>query len=445
MKAMKKLMLYRIYSILGLLCLSELQASYLINGPMLSDLTYREAQVWIQTDEAVNARIQYFENSNPNVRFISPTTKTFESNGFTTNITLKDIEPNKSYTYYVEINGDIVPEKYTFNSLNYFYGRMPPPDIKIAILGSHYAIDPKFEPPYRKLGGGYDIFQKVFEVQPNLIIWAGNTCHLRKSDIDSKNGYLKRYTHARSVIKPKKLLAEIPNLAIWSQNDYSLSNAGSEMSLKNVAIKTFSSFWPKTKLVSHQEAICYSHKISDVEFFFIDVNSERKISTSVTSESIMLGNNQIEWLKNALLNSNATFKIIVSGAPVLNPSKIESNLSYADNEKKYLINSLKSLEIPGLLFVSGGSYKGELTRTVHSTHYNFFDLTVGPSTAIPITKDDQLNFYRIPGTNTFEQQYTIFEIKGDENDRLLEMQIFSIAGIKLWSRTIKARELVPIG
>ena len=186
MKAMKKLMLYRIYSILGLLCLSELQASYLINGPMLSDLTYREAQVWIQTDEAVNARIQYFENSNPNVRFISPTTKTFESNGFTTNITLKDIEPNKSYTYYVEINGDIVPEKYTFNSLNYFYGRMPPPDIKIAILGSHYAIDPKFEPPYRKLGGGYDIFQKVFEVQPNLIIWAGNTCHLRKSDIDSK-------------------------------------------------------------------------------------------------------------------------------------------------------------------------------------------------------------------------------------------------------------------
>ena len=61
---------------------------------------------------------------------------------------------------------------------------------------------------------------------------------------------------------------------------------------------------------------------------------------------------------------------------------------------------------------------------------------------MPIMKDEELNFYRVPGTNTFEQQYTILEIKGHEEDRLLEMQIFSLAGLKLWSRTIKASELM---
>ena len=80
---------------------------------------------------------------------------------------------------------------------------------------------------------------------------------------------------------------------------------------------------------------------------------------------------------------------------------------------------------------------------MHSTNYNFFDLTVGPSTAMPIQEDNELNFFRLPGTNTFEQQYVILEIKGDEEDRLLEMKIFSLAGLKLWSRTIKASELVP--
>jgi hypothetical protein len=61
---------------------------------------------------------------------------------------------------------------------------------------------------------------------------------------------------------------------------------------------------------------------------------------------------------------------------------------------------------------------------------------------MPIVEDNELNFFRIPGTNTFEQQYTILEIKGDEEDRMLEMQIFSLAGLKLWSRTIKAKDLV---
>jgi hypothetical protein len=78
---------------------------------------------------------------------------------------------------------------------------------------------------------------------------------------------------------------------------------------------------------------------------------------------------------------------------------------------------------------------------VHSTHYNFFDLTVGPSTAMPISEDKELNFYRIPGTNTFEKQYTILEIKGDEDNRFLDIQVFSLAGLELWSRKIKASEL----
>lgn len=426
---------------LSLLFLPKLFATSLQNGPMLSDLTFREAQIWTQTEYPATVSIHYFENSNPEKKFITPKIETTEASGCTANFVLTKIEPNRSYTYAIEIDGKLSLETYTFNSLNYYYEKEPPHDVKIAILGAHYAVEPEFEPPYRKLGGGYSIFQRVYETQPDLVLWAGNTAHLRKSDIDSQNGYFKRYSYARSFIQPKELLAQIPNLGIWSYNDYSISTAGKEMPLKHTAQTAFSTFWPKATLVAHQKAFCYTHKISDVEFFFLDVQSQRKTNPSVDSKAVILGEEQIEWLKDALLTSTANFKIIISGAPILNPSKEEKNLSFAENEKQYLLGLLKKYKIPGLFFISGGSYKGELTRMLHSAHYNFFDLTVGPSTAMPLVEDSELNFYRIPGTHTFEQQYTILEIKGAEEDRLLEMQIFSLAGLKLWSRTIRASEL----
>lgn len=408
---------------------------------MLSDLTYREAQIWTQSENPATVAIHYFETSNPGIKFITPKIKTEEASACIANFVLAKIEPNRTYTYAIEVDGLLSPKTYTFDSLNYYYEKEPPPDVKIAVLGSHYAIDQEFEPPYRKLGGGYSIFGKVYEAQPDLVLWAGNTAHLRNSDVDSINGYFKRYSHARSLIEPKKLIAQIPNLGIWSYNDYGVPTSGKEMSLKQTAQKAFSKFWPKTTSVAHHDAFCYTHKISDVELFFLDVQSQRKTNVSTLEEAQILGEEQIEWLKNALLTSEAKFKIIVSGAPLLNPAKVEKNLSFADSEKQALLSLFKSYKIPGLFFVSGGSYKGELTRIVHSTHYSFFDLTVGPSTAIPIDTDEELNFYRIPGTNTFEQQYTILEIKGDEDDRSLEMQVYSLAGNKLWSRTIKASEL----
>ena len=177
--------------ILSLFSFHKLFATSLQNGPMLSDLTYREAQIWTQTESPATVSVHYFETNNPGEIFITPKIKTTESSGCTANLFLTKIEPNRKYSYYIEINGKLSPETYTFNSLNYYHEKEPPPEVRIAVLGAHYAIDPEFEPPYRQLGGGYSLFEKVYDNQPDIVLWAGNTAHLRKSDSDSKNGYFK--------------------------------------------------------------------------------------------------------------------------------------------------------------------------------------------------------------------------------------------------------------
>ena len=115
-------------------------------------------------------------------------------------------------------------------------------------------------------------------------------------------------------------------------------------------------FWPKSASVEYQSNLYYSHKLSDVKIFFLDVRANETVIQSSRPLRI-LGEAQIEWLKDALLNSEATFKIIVSGAPVLNPSKSPKNLSYAESEKQELLDFLKSYNISGL-FLSGRLIQG---------------------------------------------------------------------------------------
>ena len=83
------------------------------NGPMLSDLTFREAQIWTQTEGPSTVSVHYFDTSNPGEIFITPKIKTTEANGYTANVFLTKIEPNREYSYYIEINGKLSSKKYT--------------------------------------------------------------------------------------------------------------------------------------------------------------------------------------------------------------------------------------------------------------------------------------------------------------------------------------------
>ena len=133
--------------------------------------------------------------------------------------------------------------------------------------------------------------------------------------------------------------------------------------------------------------------------------------------------------------------MIVAGAPILNPAKSPSNLSYAEEERSRLLQMLRSSKIKGVFFISGGKYYGEITRLVHANSYNLFDLTVGPLTANPRDNEDELNFFRMPGSSTFERHFALIDISGPEEDRELTIRVMSLEGELLKSRTIKASEL----
>ncbi|MFT5837054.1 MAG: alkaline phosphatase D [Candidatus Azotimanducaceae bacterium] len=438
--------MYRIFPHCSLfLCVatSALQAG-LISGPMLAHLEMREAKVWVQTDTPSIVRIAYAPNGNEDALFWSTPVETDTANGHTAVATLDQIEPALTYSYRVELNGELITSPATFTSPAYYHGRTPPPNFKIAVGGSHYVIEDGFEPPYQILGGGYDIFSTIADTEPALMIWAGNTAHIRESDWTSKSGYLKRFAKARSIPQLKELLQSVPNYATWGNHDYGAPSGNQQSAYRQIAESSFQAYWPRPVEIAQLRGVATQFRYADVDFFMLDVRSYRNDTPDTSTRVQILGTEQIEWLRQALVHSQASFKVIIAGAPILNPADSRENLSYAEREHTELLQMLREARIAGMFFISGGKSYGELTRLVHANSYNLYDLTLGPLTANPGNNEDELNYFRAPGSSTFDRHFALIEFSGPEEARELTIRVMSMAGNELWNRNIPASSLQPV-
>ena len=409
---------------------------------MLGHVGMREAKVWVQTFSPATVRVVYTD-SKSNLPNWSIPVKTKASEANTATINLDAVEAGLTYSYQIEVDGNLIASKYSFTTPTFYHDRMPAPDLRIAIGGAHYQTENGFEPPYQILGNNYRIFTSLMKTKPELMIWTGNTSHLRQSDWSSQSGYFKRYSKARSTPQLEPLLASIPHYATWSSADYSVNNDGKFYSYREQAEKAFKAYWPRAVEVSQLEGIQTRLRRSDVDFFLLDVRSNRDDLPSSNKKAEILGSAQIEWLRQELVRSTATFKLIIAGAPILNPAASPTNLSYASEEQSQLLEMIRTEKIAGLLFISGGKYHGELTRLVHINSYNLYDLSVGPLTANP-KQVDELNYFRMPGTNTLERQFTLIDFTGTEENRQLTIRVNSVEGNELWKRTITSKQLQPV-
>lgn len=230
-------------------------------------------------------------------------------------------------------------ERIKGSSENY-HDKAPPPDYSIAVGGAHYAMEEGFEPPYQVIGGGYGIFNTIAQSDAKLMIWAGNTAHLQVSDWNTKSGYLKRYSNARSIPELAPLLASIPHYAVWGNHNFGAPKSERLSATRSLAEISFEAFWPRPIEVAHLEGVATQFRYADADFFLLDAQSYRKDMPDSHSRVEILGKPLVAWLRQALMQSNATFKIIAAGATILNPANSRANLSFADQASDSFITAL---------------------------------------------------------------------------------------------------------
>ncbi|MBD0368090.1 MAG: alkaline phosphatase D family protein, partial [Flavisolibacter sp.] len=217
---------------------------------------------------------------------------------------------------------------------------------------------------------------------------------------------------------------------------------GQSFILKETSKKIFDAYWANPSSGINGEGVYTQLSYSDVDIFVTDDRwwrSADHIQDSVNGKpnpgKVMLGARQMEWLKNALAYSQATFKIIVVGSQVLNPLSPFDKLLNFPVEYYELMHFISDNKISGILFLTGDRHHSEVIKVDRPGTYPLFDITISSLTAgvAGFSQAEQHSPYNL--LKIEKNNYGRFSFSGPKGQRRLLVEFIGTKGEKLgeWS------------
>ncbi len=411
---------------------------------MVAYSTMKEVMVWVQTTKDASVRIQYWPVGVPEAGHFSATVKTDRDNGFIAHCIADSLEPGVEYEYTVYLN-DMemeIPHECTFRTQQIWKWRGDAPDFSFATGSCLYVNEPKYDRPGTPYGAGYEIFKSINSLKPDFFLWLGDNTYLREADWNSRSGIDHRYAHTRALSELQPLLARTPNYAIWDDHDFGPNNSDRSYHLKEHTSSTFRNYFPAPDRI-FDRGVTHFVQWADCDFFMLDNRYWRSPNNRSDLESpTILGEEQIEWLLDALVNSQASFKFIAMGGQFLSTSAHgEHYINVAPSERAFLLEKIHVLKIEGVIFLTGDVHFSEMSTLVRDGAYPLHEFTASPLTSGIHQGDKSKNTLQDVETVTEQRNFIRFDISGPLKQRTLRAECFSSGGKLLWTRSIKSQEL----
>ncbi|HEY7862098.1 MAG TPA: alkaline phosphatase D family protein [Thermoanaerobaculia bacterium] len=421
------------------------------SGPMLGYAELTEASVWLQTRGDASVRLRYHPEGRPGDARTTPVTKTSAETHRIARFVIPGLAPGTTYRYEILVDGAAVPSgsPRTFRTQVLWHYRAAPPDFAAAVGSCFFQNDAAVDRPGRPYGKGNGIFLEMARLKPDLMIWLGDNVYYREVDFGSAASLAERNAKAREAPELRDLLASARNYATWDDHDFGPDNAAWTYRLSGEALRLFKLFWSNPTYGHNDIAGVFGQfSWSDVDFFLLDDRWYRTPDRAVNAaEKRMLGERQMRWLQDALLQSSAPFKIVANGSQMLNENTQGDSFTTYPTEYRALIDWIVLNRISGVVFLTGDRHITQLLRTTPEGFYTLYDFTSSPLTANSwVAKDEAQNPQLVPGTLVDNMQsFGMLRVSGPCNDRVLTMEAYDATGAKRWTQAIRARDLFAPG
>lgn len=420
------------------------QNNLLQSGPMLGYAQMMEVLLWVQTTKEAKVQIRYWETGDPKNRKETAVVSTIPEEAFTAKLVADQVEPGKKYEYEVLINWKKValPYPLEFQTQSLWQWRTDPPDFKIALGSCAYINEPEYDRPGTPYGGDYHIFTSIHKMQPDAMLWLGDNTYLREVDWHSRTGILGRFTHSRSLPELQPLLASTNHYAIWDDHDFGPDNSDRSFIHKDLTLEAFRLFWGNPSFgLPGQKGITSHFQFNDIDFFLLDNRYYRSPDNRKTGKKTMMGEAQLEWLIDALVNSQAPFKMVAIGGQVLNTAEVhETYIHYHSEERDYLLRRIEEEDIKGVVFLTGDRHFTELSHYENAAGNSVYDLTVSPLTSGFVEEVTENNELRVEETTVTQRNFGILEFTGPRTERVMNIAIYNNDGEEVWSKEIMNNE-----
>jgi alkaline phosphatase D len=426
------------------------QQSLLQSGPMVGYGTMTEVMVWAQTTRAASVQVQYWEPPTPKQKFKSRIFKTREDEGFTAHVLVDGLQPGKQFEFELLLDGKVTKRlyPYRFQTQPLWQWRTDPPAFTVAFGSCNYVNEPEWDRPGKPYGSDHEIFERIADQKPDVMLWLGDNTYYREIEFGSLRGLIHRQTHTRSLPELQRLLGIAHHYAIWDDHDFGPDNSDRSWRLKDEVLRVHKMFWANQTYGTDEIRGTFGRfEWDDVEFFLLDDRYHRSPdSTPDDAAKTMFGKPQLQWLKDALLNSRAPFKMVVNGNQILNRLAPEEVLADFPAEWEELIGFIKKERIRGVVFLSGDRHITELIVHRDSTFYPLYDFTSSAFTAglsPPRGKEIDMKD-RVAGTLVADAHtFGLLKFSGPRTDRKLTMETWDHTGKLRWTFELKARDLQP--
>lgn len=430
-----------------LLLPAHAQQAELRSGPMLGYSAQRAVAVWVQTTAPAEVQIRYWTPDRPDSSQITPVLQTTREGDLIAEFDIAYLDPGTKYDYEVVIDGRTVRRPYPlqFQTQELWQWRREPPEFVVALGSCAYVNDTIYDRPGDPYGGGYGIFETIAAMDPDVMLWLGDNVYYRESDWDNPEMMSYRYAHTRQLPEMQALLGHTHNYAIWDDHDYGPNNSNRSYYLKGAALDIFEQYWANpTYGLPDAPGAFTKFTWGGVDFFLLDDRYYRAPNDAPTDgKKTMLGEEQLQWLIDALATSDTPFKMVVIGGQVLNDRNDYEGYARFPAEKQRIVDAIVERQIEGVLFLTGDRHHTELLRQDIEGGYPLYDFTNSPLTAGPGTPRGREadNPMRIDETLVTERNFGTLTFSGPRADRMVHLRTYDKEGDLLWEEEVRARDL----
>ena len=402
---------------------------------------YTSAIVWAQTAAPGTVEIEVTPEAGGAVRTFALTAS--DANDYVVQLRVPGLDPGKRYRYRVRAHGET--REGSVRTQRFAARREDAPDVVIAFGSCHFVAYPNAAFPADN-GGDYQIFDAIAAKSPDVMLWLGDNVYLQTPDFTDPGAMATHYAQARAFEPLQRLFNTVPQLAIWDDHDYGPNDSDRSYPFKHETLKLFQRYWPNPSFgLPGVPGIFGWVRLADVDLFLLDDRYHRHPNRYPNvAEKSMFGAAQFEWLKEALLSSDAHVKLVASGSQWWNRASRFEGLHQFPDEQRRLSEWLRKQKIDGVVFLSGDRHFGELLRIERASTYPLYEFTSSPLTYKAFENPDaaeRTNPDLVPGTLQTRRQFGMIRVTGPANRRRLAFEAYDSDGGLLWRHEIAATEL----
>ncbi|SFD46542.1 Secreted phosphatase, PhoX family [Chitinophaga sp. CF118] len=293
------------------------------------------------------------------------------------------------------------------------------------------------------VNGDPAIYNKMAGEGSDMMIWLGDATYLlglQHANGQCPNGVddwaNKDMAFARYMFYRKfhdSLTRAMPQLAITDNHDLGPNEYDKTMPTLAETKDIFMDWWPNPHYNSTTEGqgLFSSYKYKDVEYFLLDNRSYR--------DGIQqhLGPEQLAWLKQSLLHSTATFKVLISGTPAFAKHWGGRNFSVTAQGDE-LVKYIKDNKIDGVLCFSADIHEQELYGRYGDVNYPLYDILSGNLNSDVGTGQYTIDYTSESILRGIKQTYLRVSVYGQEGNRRMKIAYVGLNGQPYFESVIHA-------